>query len=107
MPKEEILEKVFDTQMVKETLEVRFNEAKCINWLTDKIEDVEGYLVGCDGSNDTKSRIEAYEIMCQYLDKEMCEILRKKLNMTSPLLDTDNSSNVKRAKMEVKTEITI
>jgi len=109
MPSEELMTKVFDTQRVKDgVLEVRFNESKCIGWLAGKVKAVEAGLVKCSGGvEDGKSRMEAYEILCQYLDKEMCEPLRKELGLGSPLVDADNLGNMKRAKVEVKKEIII
>ena len=88
-------------------IKIKFNQIKCIKWLANKVRAVESYLVKSQpeqANNSEKLGLEAFELICQYLDRDLCGPLRKEMGLGSPL-DTNDSNKIKRAKQEIKTEI--
>ncbi len=108
MPRD--LDSLFDT---KEN-QVQFNLEKCIRWLCKKVSSLEAFLTekaNASQSNKTKvkvdeekCRVEAFELVAQYINKDLTGLLRKELKMSSPLEANDSNKMAKRVKTEEKAE---
>lgn len=116
---EETLEKIFDIEYDDEkNIRIQYNQNKTNKWLINKIETLEKHLSDTrelTPSTKTKpnqldctkdsSRIEAFNLVSQYIDKSLSDIIRKEMNLSSPL-DPNDNNKIKRAKPheEIKTE---
>ena len=111
-----MLEKIFDTKNCDGEIQLKFNQTKCIDWLAKKCNALETHLKSVNVTQNTKAvvteqteeklKLEAYELMCQYLDKALNEPLRRELKLSSPL-DTNDNNKIKRVKQEVKEEVIV
>jgi len=119
------LEKLFDLDLEnKETIKLKFNQVKCIKWLRERFELLKTYLMAFDrveiktgvniksktkqeekGVFEKRLTYEAFELICQYIDKSLAEKFRKELNLTNPLDDNGNTNNSKRAKAQESIKI--
>ena len=108
------LNKLFD---VKETndkkVEVKWNASKVLDWLKSKVEQLKENLERNaalnaaqqltkikqteEEDNSAKFRLEAFELLAQYVDKNVGESMRKELNLQAPLETSEN----KRAKQRL------
>jgi hypothetical protein len=108
------LSKLFDVKETGKRIEVRVNTSKVVEWLKSKVELLKVNLEK-DGenssrvqakakqqpveeSNAAKYRLEAFELLAQYVEKGLAESLRKDLHLASPL---ESSSENKRQKQTV------
>lgn len=107
MPKN--LDTLFDTK-AKDS-EIKFNQDKCIKWLSKKVTLLEALLTkkANNAALETKSKVkvdpgtskvEAFELIGQYLNKNLASLLRKELKLASPLDTNDNNKMSKRVKTE-------
>lgn len=101
-------EKLFDIEE-KSELKLKYNQTKCIKWLTLKFDALRTYLelnaktvpkqkVKSELEVEEKLKYEAFELIAQYLDKTLAEKLKKELNLTNPLDDNGNKKDIKRSK---------
>jgi hypothetical protein len=103
---------------------IRFNQQKSLKWLKKKVIDLENYLKKIDATKflstsvgiqnkvnksytqtneSSVHKMEAFELVSQYLSKELSDLLRRELNFNSPLLDSNDNSvqKVKRTKSSI------
>ena len=109
---QELSDVLFDLDNDKQEIKIKFNEAKCIEWLRRKVGGLKVYL-GDNNCVENKAKaplsedklsMEAFELVCQYLDKSISDLLHKELDMGSPLDSTENNK-IKRSKpQEIKIE---
>jgi hypothetical protein len=107
------LAKLFDVKEKGKAIEVRINNSKVVAWLKNKVEFLrENLEKDSDNSNrvqvkvkqpveednSAKFRLEAFELLAQYVEKSIAESLRKDLNLASPL---ESSSENKRQKQTI------
>jgi hypothetical protein len=102
------LEKMFDAKETSNGIQVRLNTTKIIDWLKDKCERLSTILENnaknstnitakakqTDEKDVNKFRLEAFELVSQYINNSLAGTLRKDLNLNSPLETNEN----KRAK---------
>lgn len=98
--------------MQKNDTEIKFNQDKCIKWLSKKVTSLEEWLANKAknaASKETKTKVkadtasyktEAFELVGQYLNKNLASLLRKELRLSSPLDTNDNNKMSKRVKTE-------
>lgn len=110
-PSTVLLEEIFDTDMLNNQIRIKFNQVKCMNWLGIKVKTVQRYLSDKSKRDSDKSivdeekvKLEAFELVCQYLDKDLSGPLRKESQLSSPL-DTNDCNKIKRSRQEIKEEI--
>lgn len=103
------LDTLFDTK-TKDS-EIKFNQDKCMKWLSNKVALLEAFLTkkASNAALETKSKVkvdtknskvEAFELVGQYLNKNLAGLLRKELKLASPLDTNDNNNMSKRVKTE-------
>ena len=93
---------LFDVRKIKEKVEIKYNEEKCLDFLKKKVEILQTYLEKTNNSNEKqqkdnqeKNKTEAFELICQYVDPMLVSPLRKYLGLSSPF---ESSENHKRSK---------
>jgi hypothetical protein len=85
---------------------VKFNLAKCIKWLREKIVRLNLYFMSLSartvkkiGEGDADSfRFDSFELIAQYIDNGLCDILRTELNING----LDGEKSPKRIKSETR-----
>jgi hypothetical protein len=99
---------MFDAKETSNGIQVRLNTTKIIDWLKDKCERLSTILENnaknstnitakakqTDEKDVNKFRLEAFELVSQYINNSLAGTLRKDLNLNSPLETNEN----KRAK---------
>jgi hypothetical protein len=110
------LGKLFDvTERGSKGVEVRLNTTKAVEWLKSKVELLRENLEKTAVENasrahvkvkqaveedvTSKYRLEAFELIAQYIGKDLAESLRKEVKLASPL--AESSSDNKRQKQAV------
>lgn len=102
------LTKLFDVTSIgnkTEKFKIEFNKEKCVSWLKSKVEllklkmDEMAMAVATKQTTklqqanlekeEAKIRMDAFELVCQYLTGELCDLLRKEMGLSAPL----NTSN--------------
>jgi hypothetical protein len=102
------LENLFDLkQLSDQRIQIKFNSSKCVEWLKTKCHQmqtlIETQMLSQNKKSNTdhasKAKQEAFELISQYLDTNLSDLLRKELNLNSPLDSTkDNQNDSKKAK---------
>ena len=113
--KNEQLDGLFDLEKDnKDDVKVKFNLDKCLNWLKNKVFKLEVYLKSVDNkngpkdikmiknSNENKNEIliSAFEIIAQYINPRLHQLLIKELNLNE-LIENVKPTECKRMKSSV------
>ncbi|CAF0738000.1 unnamed protein product [Brachionus calyciflorus] len=104
----------FDVTEDESKFEIIFNGSKCNEWLKTKIDKLCNLIETSNNGVEIKKKLnddpkdkndkikqEAFDLISQYLNKNISTKLRKELSLSSPL--TELSSENKRAKQNVVT----
>ena len=107
------LEILFDVSKEETNeLRIKFNLEKCLNWLKNKVLQLENYLKSIDikierkeiknikNEDQNKMLISSFELIAQYINQNLHELLHKELNLNE-LIETTQPSECKRVKSSI------
>lgn len=99
------LENFLDLIESDSRIEITFNSSKCNEWLKSKILSISNLMVSLSDKktedNENKLKQDAFDLISQYLNRNISAKLRKELGLSSPL--GESSSENKRAKQQLVT----
>lgn len=108
------LNSLFDVEDEKKSFIIKFNSSKCMDWLKKKADLLKTYMENSSSSDtnlikqkqqnasdkESKLKLDAFELLAQYFNKDIAELLRKELHLNSPL--DSNSNTNKKAKQQIE-----
>ncbi|RNA39877.1 hypothetical protein BpHYR1_012483 [Brachionus plicatilis] len=110
---EELLKKInfpeigtfLDLAKSDSTIEITLNNSKCYEWLKAKISKISNLMASLSDkkneNNEDNFKQDAFDLLSQYLNRNISAKLRKELGISSPL--GESSSENKRAKQQIVT----
>lgn len=97
------MENFLDLEKSDLSIEITFNASKCNEWLKSKILKISDLMLSFsekkNDGNDDKLKQDAFDLVSQYLNRNISAKLRKELGLSSPLGESSNEN--KRAKQQV------
>lgn len=96
------LENFLDVVKSDSNIEITLNASKCNEWLKAKILKIRDLIVSFSDKkneeNGDKSKQDAFDLVSQYLNRNVATKLRKELGLSSPLGESSNEN--KRSKQQ-------